>query len=180
MQCNVSAVCLIHSHFIKSFSEWYNNLGEIIYIITIRNPALKCLFPLLVQYVFDSVGVCCVYLFLHVPHVCANKALPWIALQCSGWRDTDNENLPAPLPFCSVGLFLHQGQQHLPALSHCSHGNASKTEAGRGGENKPEILCYCTVALFIVPLLFSAVTVSPVTHLFPLLLEVTTKVERTV
>lgn len=45
----------------------------------------------------------------------------------------------------------------VPALSHCSHGNASKT-AGRQTENsggererEVEILCYCTVALLIVP-----------------------------
>lgn len=95
------------------------------------------------------------------PHVCSKKALPWIASQCLCWRDTDNKNLPALHPPCSVWLFLHQGQQHLPALSRCSHGNASKELKDRqklrervGEKNKPEILCYYTVVLLIVPVTF--------------------------
>lgn len=86
------------------------------------------------------------------------------ASDCAG--ETDNKNLPALLPLCSVWLFLHQGQQHLPALSCCSHGNTSKELKDRQklrqrGKNKPEILCYYTVALLIVPVAFLSADSKP-------------------
>lgn len=104
---------------------------------------------------FASCWFICQYMYMCNTTV---YTLCWIALRCLGWRGSDSKNLLALLPLCSIWLSLHQGQQHLPALSRCSHGNASKElkdrqnrERESGGKNKPEILCYCNVALFIVP-----------------------------
>lgn len=59
-----------------------------------------------------------------------------------------------------IWLFLHQGQQHLPAQLHCSHGNASKQqpdrqtqEMWRGKQRCDPFCCCCCWGFFAVILL---------------------------
>lgn len=73
-----------------------------------------------------------------------NNCLP-VLIGCSG---TDNKKKKPRLTLCPrhVWLFLHQGQQHLPARLHRSHGNTSKQQPDRQkqemqrGKNKAVIL----------------------------------------
>lgn len=53
-----------------------------------------------------------------------------LLIGCTGTDSNNNKSLLALCPH-RVWLFLHQGQQHLPAQLHCSHGSTSKQQPDR-------------------------------------------------